>query len=181
MVNYGLHIKSVDLFSSKILYSKFIIHNSVLRLNFITGFAAGVPTPPKERRIAMNFLGFNIQTKNTPPLDPTFIPMHQFNRAFLVQAKKPISICIERNGGLISTYDTFITGTNTEADRYYVSRLVKFLLWSKGGCKVIICGDDDLAAYIKEMYSPQGQRAFDSNFMSKIYERPFEVVSLPLS
>ena len=128
----------------------------------------------------MNFLGIDITLKNIPVYDPGFIPMGLFNREFLKRAKKPLSICIERNDGLISVYDTFITGTNAEADRYYAARMVKCLLWARGGYKISICGDDDIAAHIKEAFSPTGQYAFDSDFMAKIYESPFVVESLPL-
>ena len=129
----------------------------------------------------MNFKGIEITLKNTPKYDPGFIPMALFNREFLKLAKKPIAICVERNGGLRATYDTFVTGTNTEADRYYTERMVKYLLWAKGGYKVTICGDDEIASYIKEVYSPTGKYAFDNGFMTKVYEKPFEVHALPLS
>ena len=68
----------------------------------------------------MKFLGIDIEIKNTPALDPGFLPMSLFCREFLKQAKKPIAICIERNDHLCAVYDTFITGTNREADQYYV-------------------------------------------------------------
>jgi len=126
----------------------------------------------------MNFLGIDVSIKNIPALDPGFIPMTVFNRAFLKQAKKPISVCIERDGQKMAVYDTFITGTNTVADKYYIERLVKYLLWAKGGFKVSIFGDDDIASYIKEAFSPSGKYAFDHDFMAKIYEHPFEVVSV---
>jgi len=128
----------------------------------------------------MKFLGIDIPIKNTPALDPGFIPMSLFCREFLKQAKKPIAICIERNDNLCAVYDTFITGTNREADQYYIERTVKNLLWAKGGFRVTICGDDALAAYVKEAYGETGARAFDSAFMARVYERPFEVLSLPL-
>jgi len=128
----------------------------------------------------MHFLGIDINIKNIPVYDPEFIPMGRFNREFLKQAKKPISICIERNSGLRTVYDTFITGVNTLADRYYIARMVKFLLWARGGYRVGICGDDDMAAYIKEIYSSDGEYAFDSNFMSGVYEQPFELTGIPL-
>ena len=128
----------------------------------------------------MTFLGIAIPMKNTPALDPGFIPMSLFCGEFLKRASKPIAICVERNDGLRAVYDTFITGENQEADRYYVERTVKFLLWAKGGFRVTICGDDGMAAYTKEAYSEAGARAFDSAFMARVYERPFEVLALPL-
>jgi len=129
----------------------------------------------------MNFLGIDVNIKNTPVYDPGFIPMVKFNQEFLKQAKKPVAISVERNGGLRTVYDTFITGTNTEADRYYVERVVKYLLWARGGYKVTICGDSGIASYIKEAYSPTGKYAFDNGFMSKVYEMPFVVDELPLN
>jgi len=129
----------------------------------------------------MDFLGISVNIINTPKYDPGFIPMAQFNREFLKKAAKPIAICVERSGGLRTVYKSSITGTNHEADRYFVERMVKYLLWARGGYKVIICGDEAMAMHIKEAYSPQGKYAFDNVTMSKVYEKPFEVLSLPLS
>ena len=129
----------------------------------------------------MTFLGIDIPIQNSPAYDPGFIPMSLFCREFLKQAKKPIAICVERSNGLTAVYDTYITGTNTEADRFYVERTVKFLLWAKGGFRVTICGDDAIASYIKEAYSESGTRAFDSAFMARVYEREFNVASLCLN
>ena len=119
--------------------------------------------------------------KNIPILDPGFTPMSLFRRDFLTRAKKPVSVCIERNDGLRAVYDTFVTGTDREADRYYIERTVKLLLWLKGGFLITICGDDELAAYVRDAYSKDGARAFDSAFMANVYEREFQVLSLPLS
>ncbi|MEG0771498.1 MAG: ROK family protein [Clostridia bacterium] len=127
----------------------------------------------------MKFKGIEFETKNIPVLDKTFVPMHLFNKAFLKDAKKPISIAVERNAGLTAVYDTFIHGTSEylEADKFYIERMVKLLLWAKGGYKVTICGDETIADYIKETYSATGKRNFDFDFMSKVYEMPFEVFS----
>ena len=54
------------------------------------------------------------------------------------------------------------------------------LLWAYGGYKVFICGDDGMARVIKDAYQPGGSREFDADFMSRVYEKPFEVVALPL-
>ena len=86
----------------------------------------------------MNFLGIELSVKNIPELDPGFIPLHKFNTAFLEGAEKPLGIAVERAGGEIAAVRTFIHGTGdmAEADRYYVSRLVKSMLWLYGGWKV---------------------------------------------
>lgn len=126
----------------------------------------------------MNKLGIEVKVKNQPKLDPKFIPMGKFFDAFLEDAKEPIAIGVERNGGQISVYDTFIHGTPEmlEADKYYIERLVKFLLWGKGGFRVTIFGNTEIYNYIKETYSATGARAFDNREMSNVYSADFEVV-----
>lgn len=88
---------------------------------------------------------------------------------------------MERSGGQIGTWECKVCGTPemAEADAYYVDRMVKFLLWSWGGFKVYICGDDALARQIQKAYTATGTRAFDKDFMENVYEREFQVVSLP--
>ena len=129
----------------------------------------------------MKHLGIDINIKNIPVLDKKFLPMSLFRREFLKSAAIPVSICVERDNGQRAVYDTFITGKNKAADQYYIERTVKTLLWIKGGYKITICGDSGIAAHIKETYGKNGRQAFDNRFMSRVYEREFEVISLPLS
>ena len=49
----------------------------------------------------MEFLGINMNVKNRAELDPEFIPLHAFNKSFLVTAKKSVSIAVERALSLI--------------------------------------------------------------------------------
>ena len=102
----------------------------------------------------------------------------KFNHAFLASAKKPIGIAVERSGGEMASVRTFLHGTpdRLEADRYYIRRLVKSILWMKGGWRVYISGDHDMYDYIRECFSADGCQAFDWDYFSNIYERPFEVV-----
>jgi predicted NBD/HSP70 family sugar kinase len=120
--------------------------------------------------------------KNIPELDPGFKPFEPFIRGFLKTATKPIAVAIERNDGLTSLYDTFIHGTEDKAeeDFLYIERLTKFLLWSRGGYKIIICGDEGIASRLKATYANQGQRDFDYHFMANVYERTFSVESRTL-
>jgi len=130
----------------------------------------------------MNLYGIEVNIKNTPELDPEFLPMEAFKRAFLETADKPFVIAVERNDGLISRFYTKIHGTKEmfEADCYFAERILKFILWSKGGYKAYICGDENVAEYISKQYSPDGKRSFDYNFMTRIYENQFEIISLPI-
>ena len=126
----------------------------------------------------MNYLGIEVPVANTPALDPGFIPLGKFFDAFLKDARRPLSLAVERAGGEVAVYNTFIHGTPdmAEADRYYVDRLVKMLLWMKGGFKVYVSGSEAMYESVRDAYRPGGTREFDADFMSNVYERPFEVV-----
>ncbi len=126
----------------------------------------------------MKHLGIEVAVKNIPVLDPAFIPMGLFNRAFLKTAKKPVSFALERAGGQMAVCYTYIHGTPemAEADTYYADRLVKSMLWMKGGFRVYVSGDEGIFQSLKAAYSASGSRAFDAEFMSGVYEKPFEVV-----
>ena len=126
----------------------------------------------------MNRFGINVELKNTPVLDPDFMPLMRFNRAFLAGAKKPVGIAVERAGGQMASCRTFIHGTPemAEADHYYIERIVKTILWMKGGFKVYVSGDEGVCEYLKSVYCSGGQQEFDWDYMAGVFEHPFEVV-----
>ncbi|MBE7008707.1 MAG: ROK family protein [Ruminococcaceae bacterium] len=126
----------------------------------------------------MQAYGIDVPIRNLPALDPAFVPMGRFNRAFLEGAEKPVGIAVERMDGQMASVRTFLRGTDAmrEADRYYIERLVKTLLWMKGGFRVYVCGDDETFRFLRESYSDGGARSFDYHFMSGVFEHPFEVV-----
>ena len=128
----------------------------------------------------MHFLGLDIDIRNKPELDPSFLPLHAFNEAFLAGAHKPIGVAVERSGGQMAAVETFIHGTDAmrEADRYYIERLVKTLLWMKGGFRIYIRGDGDTAAYLRTLYCAGGRQAFDWDYMAHVFEHPFEILTV---
>jgi predicted NBD/HSP70 family sugar kinase len=64
----------------------------------------------------------------------------------------------------------------------YAERLLKFLLWQKGGSLVLVAGADEIAAHLGAHYQPGGARAFDADFMGeKIYGELFRVEAAPFS
>ena len=130
----------------------------------------------------MEYLGISYNLKHIPTLDPEFIPFGVWMDAYQKGAAKPIAIAVERNGGQTSVRRTNIHGTPemAEADFRYVERFVKFLLWSIGGFKVSVCGCSELTRRLQAAYSPAGERAFDCDFFQKLYERPLEIIDLPL-
>ncbi len=127
-----------------------------------------------------------MKLKVNAPLDPGFMPMsvvfREFESAVKAEGGEKLTIGLERNNGLVSvfTVDVFKDGTGHDEENHeFVERIVKSLLWIRGGYKIIIAGSKVIADRIKEDYSENGSRAFDRAFMSDVYEAPFEVVHVP--
>jgi len=124
--------------------------------------------------------GINLSVKNLPELDGDMLPLAPFFTYFDKHGDEDYSVAIERSGGLVSVHRTKLLSGSLAANRLYVERLLKFLLWARGGFKVTLCGDAAVSDYVKDIYSPNGERGFDAAFMSRIYERPFEVICADL-
>ena len=125
----------------------------------------------------MNCYGVSVNLKNIPELDPEFTPLLQFNRAFLEHATKPVSVAVERADGQMAACHTKLheEPEMTEANHYYMDRLVKTMIWLQGGFRVYV-DDKDIYDYLKSVYCKGGAREFDWDFMSNIYEHKFEVI-----
>jgi predicted NBD/HSP70 family sugar kinase len=122
--------------------------------------------------------------KILPPLDGGFRPAALANRNFQAQVKPvevPLVIGLERSAGEFSRFETTVYPENhpgAGANFQYVERLVKFLLWQRGGFKVYIGGPRSIGEYIRKCYAPDGSQKFDYHFMGEqVYEQTFEVVS----
>lgn len=129
----------------------------------------------------MDRIGLERPTWVMPELDPGFEPLVQLFRRYRDEAKVPFAVAVEREGGQISVYETavFATAERAEDDRFYLRRLVKFLLWCRGGFRLILCGSAVLGRAVAAEYAPGGARDFDRDFMERIYETPFEVEIRP--
>ncbi len=127
-----------------------------------------------------------MKLKVNAPLDPGFMPMavvyRDFEAAVKAEGGEKLTIGLERNNGLTSvfTIEVFKDGTGHDEENHdFVERIVKTLLWTRGGYKIIIAGSKVIADRIKADYSEDGIRAFDREFMSGVYEAPFEVIHVP--
>jgi predicted NBD/HSP70 family sugar kinase len=122
--------------------------------------------------------------KITLPLDDTFRPAALWNRNFAhaVQASKkrvPLAVAVERGDGSLSTFKTQVFASDHPSaaeNLFYAERLVKMLLWTRGGYKVIVGGPKEVGEHIRKVYSPRGKRTFDADFMAGVYEKPFKVI-----
>ena len=125
-----------------------------------------------------------VSPKLIPPLDKEFRPAALVNRNFQAQVKSvgiPLVIGLERSENEFSRYETSVypeNHPNAAANFQYVERLVKFLLWQRGGFRVYIGGPREIGEYVRERYAADGAQKFDHDFMGEqVYERTFEVVS----
>lgn len=126
----------------------------------------------------------DVSPKLRPPLDPGFLPASLWNRAFRTAVRhsgegQDLAVALERADGSISVFRTVVfpdEGAWAALNELYVERLLKFLLWQRGGCKVTLAGDPRVAAFLRQVYSPAGRRAFDYDFMGeRIYGRPMVI------
>jgi predicted NBD/HSP70 family sugar kinase len=124
-----------------------------------------------------------VSPKFRASLDPEFLPASLWNRAFHAAVKAaspvPFALALERERGSISVFRTAILpheGADAAINERYVERLLKFLLWQKGGFRVTVDGPVPIADYLRRVYSPTGARAFDYKFMGEsVYGQPFQV------
>jgi predicted NBD/HSP70 family sugar kinase len=122
--------------------------------------------------------------KFRPVLDPDFVPASLWNRAYRARVKEcgggsNLAVALERSDGSVSVFRTAVLpheGTNAAVNHRYVERLLKFLLWQKGGYRVTIGGDPRIAGYLRSVYAPEGARAFDHQFMGeRVYGWPMVI------
>ena len=123
--------------------------------------------------------------KMVPEIDPSFVPAVKWNKAYRELAAETAGsskyvVALERKDTTVSVFETVSlphTDEYKELNVKYVERLLKFLLWQKGGFKVYLAGNDALSADIKAIYSAEGERAFDYDFMGeKVYGSPMEFI-----
>lgn len=125
--------------------------------------------------------------KVNAPLDSDFMPMAVVFRDFTEAAKKAggqkLMIGTVRNNNYVSAFEITVYPDGTGHDDenfFFTERIVKTLLWTRGGYKIIIAGSRVIADRITAAYDFGGLREFDRAFMSRVFERPFEVEWKPI-
>jgi predicted NBD/HSP70 family sugar kinase len=119
----------------------------------------------------------------TPPLDEAFRPAVLANHAFRQLAQSnpvPLVIGLERDEGKISRYETCVLPEDhpmAKNNLDFSERLLKFLLWQRGGSKIYISAPRSTAEYLSACYAPNGTRKFDYHFMGEqVYGHNFQLV-----
>src|SRR4030042_6741531 len=117
-----------------------------------------------------------------PPLDYEFRPASLASRTLQNECSErsvPLVIGLERGDAKLSRFESQVFPEDhprAQENFYFAERLLKFLLWQRGGSKVYIGGPRSIVNHLQVGYSPNGKRNFDYHFMSEqVYEQPFIV------
>lgn len=129
----------------------------------------------------------SLHPKFVPVLDPGFVPAVLWNRAFADKVKadsgaRALDLALVREDGTAFRWSGKVLAAGGENDALnikFVERLVKFLLWQKGGSRILIAGAPEIATALSEIYSETGSRAFDRDFIgTKIFGEPISVTAV---
>ncbi|HEX9189442.1 MAG TPA: ROK family protein [Vicinamibacteria bacterium] len=129
-------------------------------------------------------LGLEVQARRRPVLDPGFLPAVLWNRAYQARVRGTdggveLGIALVREDGTTFAHRTRIlpaTAAHAALNRTYVERLVKLLLWQKGGCTILVKGPDAVVRMLAATYAEKGRRAFDRDLVGRrMFGRPIEV------
>ncbi len=122
-----------------------------------------------------------MQLKVPAPLDPAFRPLEMELRQYEQDVERSgagvdFAVLILRDRNACDHYQTkiFPDGAD-ERTLPLMDRLIKTLLWVWGGYKIVVHGSKMIFDHLANAYRADGERAFDADFMSTVYERPFEV------
>jgi predicted NBD/HSP70 family sugar kinase len=119
-----------------------------------------------------------------PPLDPSFRPAGRARRALEERIRASghgvaVTLAVEQPGGTVSRHATVVRPDgHPEVSRshHHVERLLKTLLWARGGNRVHLDGPDGLVAYLRRHYTEDATGIFDARIAAEIYLRPFELL-----
>jgi predicted NBD/HSP70 family sugar kinase len=133
--------------------------------------------------------GLVVEPKHRPVLDPDFVPAVLWNRAYEAWAEvdagsTPLVVAVIRPDGTIFRHETRVLpheGENIPINLKYVERIVKLMLWLKGGSGIVIGGNPALAKEVSALYMPEGARSFDCDIVGRrIFLEPMTVTSCHL-
>ena len=121
----------------------------------------------------------------TPVLDPAFRPAVLANRAIRALARSTpgavtVRLALEQTDGTASHFTTPILPDKhpqAAGNFTYLERIVKLLLWSRGGFRIHFDGPAALAAKLAAYYRETATGKFDSNLVGeRMFDHLIEVV-----
>jgi predicted NBD/HSP70 family sugar kinase len=92
----------------------------------------------------------------------------------------PVRLALEQADGSVFRFDTrVLPASHPEAagNAVYVERLVKFLLWSRGGWRIYVDGPASIAGHLAAHYRDTPTGRFDSHLVGeRMFDQPIAVV-----
>jgi predicted NBD/HSP70 family sugar kinase len=141
------------------------------------------------REARLDALGrFLVPPAIVPPLDRDFRPAvlarEQVGRAIdAAGGGIPVKLAVEMPGRSVCRRETAIFAPDhpdAEAGYVLVERLVKTMLWSRGGCRVWIDGPAALVSSLRRHYAEDAAGRFDSRIVGEtVNGTPLEVIPAP--
>jgi len=122
-----------------------------------------------------------------PVLDAEFRPAVLANHAFREQVRaagggQPVGIALEQSDGSVHHFATAVlpdTHEEARGNATYVERLVKFLLWSRGGRRIHFAGPAAITEHLRGYFRETPTGKFDSEIIGeRIFDGPIEVVAV---
>jgi len=126
-----------------------------------------------------------VESRISPVLHPEFRPAVLANRAFrdLVRTSHTpieVGLALEQSYGSVSQFLTQILPEDhphAGANFLYIERIIKFLLWSRGGFRIHFYGPAVLAEQLAAHYRQSASGKFDSETVGKrIFDHEIEIV-----
>lgn len=133
---------------------------------------------------------FLVPPRCVPFLDPGVRPAILVRRAFEDAARRsgraiPVCLAVEQPGGAVYVRETIVFADDhpdAPAGYWLCERLVKTMLWARGGCRVWVDGPPGLVDRLRFHYTTSATGLFDAATMGpRVYGRPFEVIGAPRS
>ncbi len=120
-----------------------------------------------------------------PPLDPAFRPAALARRAMAAAiaasgSAVPVAVAVEQPGGTVSVHETAVFADGhpgAAASHAFCERLVKSLLWSRGGSRVWVDGPDGLVEALRHHFEETETGRFDARMMGEeLFGEPFALL-----
>jgi predicted NBD/HSP70 family sugar kinase len=127
-----------------------------------------------------------VNPRHIPELHPEFVPASLWTREFHDlcgrKGERPIGLALMRSDGTGSTHRDKVLPALPHFEQLnlrHVERIVKFLLWARGGNQLLVAGAPELVPILQGIYSATGDRAFDADFVLRVFneELVIEAVS----
>jgi predicted NBD/HSP70 family sugar kinase len=132
---------------------------------------------------------FLVQGVVSPALDagfrPAILARRELDRAAAASPRRtPVVLAVEQPGGYVYVRETWVFAEddpNAPASYALCERLLKTMLWSRGGFRIWIDGPEPLTEALRRHFAEDPVGRFDAAMAGRHYRRPLELRAAPRS